>query len=178
MEITNTEQLATEGQVAYDRADYLSAAQLFKAAADGYNFSEQPLLAAEMANNCSVAYLKSGNPEMALEVVIGTEQLFADKDDKLRQAMALGNQAAALEALNRLDHALTAYQQSAELLASLGESELRAYVMQAMSAIQLRRGQYLDAYATMGMGVMGIDKPNLSQKILKSLMQLPFKFIR
>jgi hypothetical protein len=51
-------------------------------------------------------------------------------------------------------------------------------VMQSLSAIQLRKGQYLEAYATMGQGVMGIKKPNLTQRILKSLMKLPFKFIR
>jgi hypothetical protein len=178
MEIIDPKQLADEGQAAYNRTDYLAAAQLFKAAADGYTSSEQPLMAAEMANNCSVAYVKGGKPELALQVVMGTDQVFAEKGDTLRQAMALGNQAAAWEGLNQLDKAIEAYQQSAELLNSVGEAELRAYVMQAISAIQLRRGQFLEAYTTMGVGVMGLDKPNLTQRMLKSLIQLPFKFIR
>jgi tetratricopeptide (TPR) repeat protein len=178
MEIMDPKQLADEGQAAYNRADYLSAAQLYKAAADSHNSADQKLLASEMSNNCSVAYLKAGKPEKALEAVSGTDQLFAENGDVLRQAMALGNRAAALEGLNQLEEAMAAYQQSADLLNSLGEAELRAYVLQAMSAIQLRRGQYLEAYTTMGTGVMGLDKPNLTQKLLRSLMQLPFKFIR
>ncbi len=178
MEITSPEQLAAEAHTAYQKADYLGAAQLFKAAAEGYIIAGQPLSAAEMANDCSVAYVKAGKPDLALSIVKGTDQVFAENGDILCQAMALGNQAAAYEGLNQLDQALAAYQQSADLLQSIGEAELRAYVMQSMSAIQLRRGQFLESYTTMGMGVMGLDKPNLSQKILKSLIQLPFKFIR
>jgi tetratricopeptide (TPR) repeat protein len=178
MEIIKPQQLADEGQAEYNRGEYLSAAKLFKVAADGYLSAGDELLAAEMANNCSVAYLKGGNAESALEVVNNTDALFASKGDILRQAMALGNKAAALEGLKQLDQAIILYSQSAELLQQLGETELRAYVLQSISSIQLRRGQYLEAYGTMGEGVMGLDKPNLKQKLLKTLMQLPFKFIR
>jgi tetratricopeptide (TPR) repeat protein len=178
MEIISPQQLADEGQAEYNRANYLEAARLYKAAADGYLSSGEVLTAAEMANNCSVAHLKGGNAEAALEAAMSTDIVFAERGDTLRQAMALGNQAAAWEGLNQLDKAVSTYNQSAELLNGLGKAELRAYVLQSISAIQLRRGQYLEAYATMGEGVMGLDKPNLSQRLLKSLIQLPFKFIR
>jgi tetratricopeptide (TPR) repeat protein len=178
MEIINPQQLADEGQAEYNKGEYLSAAKLYKASADGYLSSGEELLAAEMANNCSVAYLKGGNAESALEAVMDTDKVFASKGDTLRQAMALGNQAAALEGVKQLDKAVILYGQSAELLKQLGKTELRAYVLQSISSIQLRRGQYLEAYGTMGEGVMGLDKPNLKQKLLKTLMQLPFKFLR
>ena len=178
MEIINPQQLADEGQAEYNKGEYQSAAQYYKAAADGYLSAGDDLLAAEMSNNCSVAFLKCGNADSALKAVLDTDKIFASHDDTLRQAMALGNQAAALEGLKQLDQAVIVYGESAELLKGLGESELRAYVLQAISTIQLRRGQYLEAYATMGEGVMGLDKPNFKQKLLKSLMQLPFKFIK
>jgi tetratricopeptide (TPR) repeat protein len=178
MEIINPQQLADEGQAEYNKGEYLSAARLYKAAADGYLSAGDGLLAAEMANNSSVAFLKGGNAESAMEAVRDTDRVFAEKGDTLRQAMALGNQAAAWEGLKQLDNAVIAYGQSADLLKQLGESELRAYVLQAISSIQLRRGQYLEAYGTMGEGVMGLDKPNFKQKLLQSLMQLPFKFLR
>lgn len=178
MEIINPQQLADEAQAEYNKGEYLSAAKLYKAAADGYLTAGDELLAAEMANNCSVAFLKGGNAESALEAVNGTDKVFESKGDTLRQAMAIGNQAAALEGAKQLDKAVDLYRQSAELLKELGESELRAYVLQSISSIQLRRGQYLEAYGTMGEGVMGLEKPNLKQKLLQSLMQLPFKFLR
>ena len=178
MEIIGPQQLAEEAQAEYNQGEYLSAAKLYKAAADGYLSVGDELLAAEMANNCSVSFLKGGKAESALQAVADTDKVFASKGDVLRQAMALGNQAAALEGLKKLENAVILYGQSAELLKQLGESELRAYVLQSISSIQLRRGQYLEAYGTMGEGVMGLDKPGLKQKLLKSLMQLPFKFIR
>ncbi len=178
MEVIDPQQLAEEASSEYNRSHYLSAAQLYRAASEGFRLAENELSAAEMANNCSVAFLKAGQPEPALQAALGTDELFASKGDTLRQAMALGNQGAAWEGLAQWDKAIAAYQQSAELLKQVGESELRAYVMQSISAIQLRRGQFLEAYTTMGVGVMGLDKPNLTQKLLKSIMQLPFKFIR
>ncbi len=178
MEIIDPQQLAEEGAAEYNRGKFLDAALLYKAAGEGYISSENELSAAEMANNCSVAYLKGGNAQAALGAVKGTDLIFAGKGDTLRQAMAVGNEAAALEGLSQFDQAIGKYNACAELLHGLGESELRAYVLQSVSAIQLRRGQFLEAYTTMGVGVMGLNKPNLSQRVLKSLIQLPFKFIR
>jgi len=178
METLNPQQLAEEGQVEYSKGEYLSAARLYKAAADGYLAEGNELIAAEMANNCSVAFLKGGNAEAALEAVMGTDIIFLNKGDTLRRAMAIGNQAAALENLKRVDEAVTAYEKSAELLKEAGELELRAYVLQAISALQLRKGEYLEAYAKMLDGVMGLDKPNVKQRLLKSLMQIPFKFLK
>ncbi len=178
MEIVDPKQLGEEALAEYNRANYLAAAQLYQAASEGYKLAGDELSGAEMANNCNVAFLKAGQPESALRAAMGTDELFARRGDTLRQAMALGNQGAAWEGLAQWDKAIVAYQQSAELLKQLGEGELRAYVMQSISAIQLRRGQFLEAYTTMNVGVMGLDKPSLSQKLLKSIMQLPFKFLR
>jgi len=178
METLNPQQLADEGQAEYSKGEYLSAARLFKAAADGFLASGNEQVSAEMANNCSVAFLKGGNAEAALEAVMGTDIVFVNKGDILRQAMAIGNQAAALEKLKRLDEALGTYEKSAELLKEVGEFELRAYVLQSISSLQLRKGHYLEAYAKMLDGVMGLDKPDFKQRLLKSLMQIPFKFLK
>jgi tetratricopeptide (TPR) repeat protein len=177
METLTPQQLADEGQADYRKGDYLSAAKLFKAAADGFLSAGDELSAAEMANNCSVASLKGGDAKTALEVVRGTDLVFGGKGDLRRQAMAVGNMAAALEGLNQTEEAIIAYQQSAEYLNQAGEYELRAYVCQSISALLMKQGRYLEAYATMQAGIMGIKEPNVSQKILKTLMDIPFKFL-
>jgi tetratricopeptide (TPR) repeat protein len=178
MEIIEPTQLGDEGQAEYNKGEYLSAARLFKAAADGFASIGDELTAAEMANNCSVAFLQAGEATSALDAASETDTVFASKGDIKRQAMAIGNRAAALEKLNRFEDAITAYEKSAELLYSVGEFELRAYVYQSISSLQLRRGQYLEAYATMRAGVMGVKEPNLSQRLLQSLMDIPFKFLK
>ena len=178
MEALTPQQLSQEAQTFYNQGDYRSAAPLFKAAADGFLGEGDPFSAAEMANNSSVAFLKAGDAQSAFEAAKGTDLIFAEKNDILRQAMAIGNQAAALAQLKQVGSALDAYTRSAALLEQAGEFDLRAYVMQAISELQLRSGHPLEAYATMQAGVMGINKPNLTQRLLKTLMQIPFKFLR
>ena len=94
-EAITLEQLKKEAERAYQSKNYLAAAQAYRAAADGYSHIEEPLQAAEMRNNASVAYLQGDQPEKALEAALETDQIFAAEGDSRRQAVALGNQAAA-----------------------------------------------------------------------------------
>jgi tetratricopeptide (TPR) repeat protein len=178
METLTPQQLAEEGQAEYNKGEYLSAARLYKAAADGLLWMGDELSAAEMANNSSVAFLKGGDANSALDAVNGTDKIFALKGDFKLQAMAIGNRAAVLEEMNQLDEAIISYEQSAELFNQIGEYEMRAYVCQAISSLLMKRGRYLEAYATMRAGVMGVKEPNLTQRLLKSLMDVPFKFMK
>ncbi|MBN2148496.1 MAG: hypothetical protein JW726_14000 [Anaerolineales bacterium] len=168
-------QLVDEGQSLYQRGDYSAAARAFQAAGSGFLTQGKSLDAAEMANNASVALLKAGDAPGALRAVEGTDMQFAQAGDLRRQGLALGNLGAALEGVNCLPEALEAYQQSAELLQQVGEKELRAHVMQSLSALQLRMGKPLEAYGSMYAGVHGMEKPKLRQKLLKTLMEIPFK---
>ncbi len=178
METLHPQQLAEQGQAEYLKKEYLSAAKLYKAAADGFLAAGDSIKAAQLLNDCSVAYFKAGNAGAALEEASGTDETLASSGDRKLQAIALGNQAAALEKLNRLDEAMERYEKSSRLLAEAGESELRLYVMQSISAIQLRRRHYLEAFAAMHAGIMGVKKPTFKQKLLKSLIQIPFKLVR
>jgi len=170
-------ELVEEGQAAYQRGDYTAAAQDFYAASKGYDALGDALTSAEMLNNCSVAHLKAGESEAALKVVEGTEEIFAKAGDLRRQGIALGNLGAALEALDRLEEALTAYEKSGDLLKEAGEKELRAHVMKSLSAIQLRTGRQMEAIATMQAGLDGLDRPSLKQRLLKVLLRTPFKIL-
>lgn len=178
MEILNPNHLADEAQVDYKIRDYHSAAELYKAAAAGFLAAGDEIKAAEMANNSSVAWLKAGNPQAALDVVSGTDRVFELKGNIMQQAVAIGNQAAALEKLRHMDEALAAYTKSAELFHQAGEFDLRAYVLQSLSMLQLRKRHYLEAYATMRAGIMGVKKPNLKQRFLKTLIQIPSVFLK
>lgn len=168
---------AREGQAAYKRGDALAAARHFEAARQAYKSAGDPLSAAEMANNASVAYLQSDQAEAALQAVEGTDEVFAQAGDLRRQGMALGNIAAALEALDRVQEALSAYQQSADILEQAGEDQLRANVMQALSMLQFREGRQLQALASMQAGLEGVQRPNPKQKFLKKLLQIPMDMV-
>jgi tetratricopeptide (TPR) repeat protein len=130
-----------------------------------------------MANNQSVALLQSGSANAALEVVSGTEEIFAEAGDRRYQALALGNKAAALEELGSLEEAAEAYEDSANILKELGENDLRASVMQSLSALQLKQGRQLQALATMKSGLENVQRPNPKQRVAKKILQIPFDFM-
>lgn len=169
--------LAEEGKAAYQRGDYLASARAFESAGEGFTTAGDALNAAEMANNSSVAYLQAGEAESALRTVEGTAAVFAAAGDLRRQGMALGNLGAALEALNRLDEAQEAYQQSADVLQQAGEMDLRVHVMQSLSGLQLRTGRQLQALATMQAGLEGVERPSAKQRLMKQFLKVPFKLL-
>ncbi len=171
------QQLDQEGKDLYQKGEFLEAALAFAAAVKAYQAADEPLLAAEMANNSSVAYLQAGDAQAALDAVVGTEQIFAAQGDLRRQGMALGNRASALDALGDVDSAGEIYQLSADILQQCGEHELRAHVLKSLSALQLKRGKQIDALYTMNAGLDGIKKPSLKQRILKNLLKLPMKYL-
>jgi tetratricopeptide (TPR) repeat protein len=175
MEIKDLEELTSEAKEAYQHGEYRKAAQLYETAVSGYRTQSKFLMAAEMANNQSVALLQAGEAQAALEAVSATDEVFKEAGDYVKQAMAVGNRAAALEALNRLEEAEAAYQFCADLLKAAGETDLRAHVMQSLSAIQIRQGKQLEGITSMQAGLLGLERPSLRQRILKKLLDIPYK---
>jgi tetratricopeptide (TPR) repeat protein len=176
-ETITPQQLKEEGEAAYRQGNYIAAAHAYEASAQGYRATDNELAAAEMLNNSSVAFLQAGEAQRALEIVNETPETFSKAGDTRRQGMAFGNQGAALEALKRYPEAIEAYQRSAELLKQAGEGELRANVLQSLSALLLKSGQQLEALAVMQAGLEGVKRPNPKQRILKKLLHVPFKFL-
>lgn len=169
---TTPQQLAEQGKQAFNAQKFDQAAAIFTEAASAYQAQDDPLNAAEMNNNLSVALLQAGKAQAAYAAAAGTDELFAQAGDLKRQAMAFGNQAAALEALKKLDEALEAYERSAALFAEAGETEMRSIVLQSAAAIKLRRGKMVDSALSMIGSVESTQKPNLLQRFLRFLIRL------
>ena len=171
------QELANRGKAAYQKDDFINAALTFEAAAAGYTSAGLHPDAAEMRNNASVAYLQADEAEKALAILEGTAEFFEQTGDKRRQGMSIGNRAAALEELDRLEEAAEAYRLSAQLLHEAGEHQLRADVMHSLSALQFRTGKQLQALATMKTGLDDIEKPSPRQRMLRKLLNIPFDML-
>ena len=176
-EILTPQQITNEAKTAYQAGDFTVAARYFEAARQGYLSVNEVLMGAEMANNCSVALLQAGYNEAALLSLDGTEEIFIEAHDRKRQAMTLGNRAAALEALERLEEAEQTYWMAAKIFNDLGETELRLPLMQSISSIQLRTGRQLQAVASMYSGVENIKNPTIKQRFLKRLLEIPINIL-
>jgi tetratricopeptide (TPR) repeat protein len=161
------QELIEEGKSAYKHGEFTAAARAYQAAAQGYEATGDRLMAAEMLNNSSVAYLRAGDGAAALQAVEGTPEIFAEAQDIRRQGIALGNLGAALDALSRLDEALDAYQRSADLLSQAGEADLHAHVLKSLSVLQLRMGDQMQAVATMQSSLQQGAKTNIFSRLFK-----------
>ena len=169
---SDPQQLAEQGKQAFTAKQFDQAASCFTEAASAYETLGDPLNAAEMKNNLSVALLQAGNAQAAYEAAAGTDDVFAEVGDSKRQAMAYGNQASALEALKKFDQALEAYEKSAALFADAGETEMRSIVLQSAATIELRRGKVADSALSMIGSVESTKKPNLLQRFLKLILRI------
>jgi tetratricopeptide (TPR) repeat protein len=161
------DQLAEQGKQAFRNRNFDEAADLFNQAAEGYTLGRDGLMAAEMRNNASVALLQAGKPQDSLAAAQDTDQVFAEAKDIKRQGMALGNQAAALEALNRYAEAIEKYDLAAQLFAQAGEGDLRALVMKSSAAIKLKTGKVTDSAFKMMGSLEAKEHPSFFERILK-----------
>lgn len=165
-------QLAEDGKLAFESGNYESAASTFETAAKGYAALDDEVNAAEMKNNLSVALLKLGKAEDALTACLGTDEIFARIKDLKRQGMAVGNRAAALEALKRFDEALAAYERSAQIFADAGEGDLRSLVLKSAAGIKLKRGKVTESAFKMIGSLEAKEKPSFFDRILKFFLRL------
>jgi tetratricopeptide (TPR) repeat protein len=159
----------------FEDGEYEQAAVLFEKIYQAYDVVGDELNSAENKNNCSVALLKADDPQKSLQSALGTDQIFASAGDNKRQAMALGNQAAAYEALGNIDKALETYQQASALLKAAGENELRSYVLKSISALEMRKGKLGESMVNMQIAIDSKKSPSLIERFLRKLLSFIFK---
>jgi tetratricopeptide (TPR) repeat protein len=174
----SAEKLAKQASAAYNADDYAKAVILYKNASQVYTDAGDTLMAAEMDNNLSVTLLKMKDAEGALQAAAGTDILFQEAGDSNRQAIAIANQAAAMEELGQLTEALERYQLASDLLKQAGNRQMRSYVLQSISALQLRTGKQLQAMATMDAALDNKSKLSLKERLLRKLLNTQKKLMK
>ncbi len=174
----SSQPIVTQATAAYESGSYLEAAKLFEEAANAFFAVQDRLNAAEMRNNRSVALLKAGDASGALLAAEGTETVFLEAGDHFRAAMAYGNQAAALEALGKNKRALDLYGKSSDLLKGTGHDDLRVFVLQNISALQLKTGGHLQSMASMQAALDLKPRLTVKERLLNRLLKVPFRMLK
>ena len=177
MGTNDIESIVAAAKSSFQAKDYQNAIESFLVAHAHYKDIEDEINAAEMANNLSVAYLQLGKKDLALSYVEGTDLVFEAHNDISKQAIALGNYGAALEALKKFGEAAEAYQKSADLFELSGEKELRSHVLKSLATLQIRQGKQLDSIISMQGSLSNKENLSFKDRFLKVLLKLPFKFL-
>ena len=166
-------ELVDQGKRAFQEKKFEEAAGLFQQAAQAFSSARNELMAAEMQNNRSVALLQAGKAQEALDAVGNTDEIFSAAKEIKRQAMALGNQAAALDALHRYEEAILKYERSADLFADVN-GDMRAMVLKSAAAIKLKTGKVTDSAFKMMGSLDAKEKPSIFERIMRFIL----RFIR
>jgi tetratricopeptide (TPR) repeat protein len=172
VESINPINLAEDGKKEYAQKNFKAAAGLFSQAALAYTSLQDELNAAEMKNNESVALLQSGNAKAALQATEGTEEVFLKAGDIKRQGIAVSNRAAALEGLKKWKEALAEYDRAAALFEQIGEGDMHSIVRKAAANLNLTHGRLLDSQMDVYDSLRLVEKPTLTQRMMKFLMRL------
>jgi tetratricopeptide (TPR) repeat protein len=175
--MTNANSLKEHGLELFQQDKLAEAAEQFLEAARMFEAEGQPASAAEMMNNVCVVRLAEKDWAAALAAVQGTPKLFAQHNLPLRQAQALGNLAAAHDGAGHLDEAAALYEQAIDLYKTLGETENRAACWKALSGLQIKQDNKLQAMASMQAGLDLQTELSPKEKTLKGLLDQAFKLM-
>jgi tetratricopeptide (TPR) repeat protein len=154
----------------FEKNRYQQALEGFQSCLKSYEELGDVLSIAEMRNNISVTYVKLKNGPEALAAVLDTDQIFLDHGDRKRQAMAMANNAAALELLERYEEALEKYQLSLDIFKEIGEKEMRTSVLRRVADLQLKTKRQLQAIASMEAAYDQSEKPSIKDSFFKKIL--------
>ena len=172
MNESNPAAYADQGKREYEKGNHRAAANFFLQAAQAFETANEPLNAAEMRNNQSVALLQAGKAKEALQATEGTEEIFKQANDRKRQGIAVSNRAAALEGLRRWKDALAEYERAASILEQAGEGDMHSIVRKASANIHLKLGHVNDTQMDIYDSLRLVEKPTFSQRLMKFLMRI------
>jgi tetratricopeptide (TPR) repeat protein len=170
--MSTPEELSTQGKKAYKRGKFVEAAELFEQAAKA--FSDNPLAAAEEWNNCSVALLMGKDPQKAYDCIAGTDKVFAEHNEIVKQGMALANTSAALQALKRYEEALELAEKASDLLKGKNEEGLRSPLLKQIAELQFKTGKQFQAGASLDAALATKPNANLKDKAISQLFKRIF----
>jgi tetratricopeptide (TPR) repeat protein len=172
------EELERQALAAYRAGNLPAAADGFEAARAAYLTAGDSLKAAEMANNRCVTLVGLDRGQEAVQAVEGTSAVFAAAGDRRRAARALGNLAAALESAGQLERAAATYEAALEGLRAAGDRAGESDTWQALSRLQLRRGDTLGAAASAQSALDTHPRPGVIRRLVRTLTRGAFRLPR
>ncbi len=128
---------------------------------------------AEIYNDLGVVYRQQEDFTAAHQALDEAMERFGALADEKGQAQVWGNRAAVYEAEGLLEEAVETYKQSAQMLETVGESEMAMYVWQAVSRLRLKQKQYIAAIGAYEEGVDNMPDKSFKKKVLSRLLRAP-----
>jgi tetratricopeptide (TPR) repeat protein len=81
------------------------------------------------------------------------------------------------EAAEKYEDSIQSYLDAASIFEELGETELATFTWQALSKLQLRQKDWINAIASYERGIANLPDNSVKKKIVKNLLKAPGKFM-
>lgn len=170
--MSTADELKDQGIKQFMQEHYQRAADIFRQAVDAYEAENKADMAAEMRVNLGLSLHSLNKHEEALVEMAKGHAVFAQMNDKLRTAQALGNMARVYARLDNTEQALTNYREASSIFIELGDEENYGQTVLAIADLQMRSGNMMQAASTFEIGLDYIKQPNARQRIMRKLLSV------
>ncbi|MCX7680530.1 MAG: tetratricopeptide repeat protein [Anaerolineae bacterium] len=168
----SAQELKSEGQRLFYEGLYEEAAAAFERARALFAAAGNEGEAAEMVNNLGLVHHSQGKWDEAIAALEQARATFVRLGDRSREAQVLANMSRPYAAKGEPEKARECLQQAADIFAALGDEQRRGEVLLEMSRQMWKSGARSEAVATFEAGLQTLQKPSISQKALRSLLNL------
>ncbi|MGE5138488.1 MAG: tetratricopeptide repeat protein [Rudaea sp.] len=131
--------------------------------------------AADVQNDLGVVYYVVGRLPDARATLMRARQTFAELEEPLGQARAMGNLARVEEKSDNTKAAEKLYWESAELFHQAGAAEEEFATMRQLSQLYLKAGGFLQAIATFDHALLVKPHRGLREAMLHRIYQVPLR---
>ncbi len=175
--MTNLDKLQKEGVDAFRAGNYELAEEKFLALIDAATTENDPAKVAEAHNDLGVVRKQLGNIDDAMEALHAALKYYQDVDDARGEAQVLGNFGMVEAGAEKYEDAIQSYLDSATIFEELGDSEMAMYSWQALSRLQLKQKDWINALAAYEEGIAHLPDSSIKKKIVQTLLKTPQKFL-
>jgi len=154
--------LSNKAKAEFQRNKFSEAVADFSTCLELLSQENNPVDIAEVRNNLSVVQLRNKQPQLALDAVLGIDQVFSDAGDIQKQGMALANTGSAYEALKQYDLAAKTYEQAIARFKQIGEKKYLSITLRSLSDLQLKKGNKFNALTNLQASYT--EKPHVTFK--------------
>ena len=171
------EALRDEGMRLYREERFEEAAAKFADAQAVFAAGDRLKDAAEQANNRGQSWRQAARWDEALTAFEEARAAFRALGDVASEGQVVGNLGALADAQGKPDQASEFYMEAIQLLESVGEHDLAQSTYTALSRLKLKQGNWLGAIGAFESGLTQLEKPSLTHRVVRRLLDMPRRLI-
>jgi tetratricopeptide (TPR) repeat protein len=132
---------------------------------------------AEAANDLGVTYQQLKQYEMARKNLDTAISLFAELNDDVKRAQAMGNLGTLLAEMGKYREADMRLEQSAEVFHRLGDRQNESLTLKWLSRVHLKHWDFLGAIFAYERALERLEPLSPEQKLLRRILQIPMRIL-